>query len=404
MIEAWLIEIAKGIGKVFLNPLLYWAVLIVFLSGYKRIQRDRINFGTKIDEIFTEWKNTLSPSILFGLFLSLLTLGLGMVFTYETIMLLSIVIIVLSFTFNLSVLSASYTIGITYLLLLFLPFLLTKQTFLKADLFLDTNFTGLTILLGIFLLAEAVLLSRIKRNETFPDLLLGNRGIWIGQHHLKKISIIPFFTLVPTGMIVPFADFWPYFSIDGDTYSLVLVPFLIGFHYKVTGYLPSHIAKKIAQSVMWLGIIVLCLGIGSIYLPWLSFASVIIAIIGKELINYKQRTKDKEKRAYFLETKRGIKILGIIPGTPADRLDILVGETISKVNGKKIDRSAELYQALQESGAFFKLEVLDDNGEKRFVQGAFYEGDHHELGLIFAGPPNRSKKSKHNASIQSEQH
>src|SRR5699024_4017587 len=268
-----------------------------------------------------------------------------MVFTYETIMLLSIVIIVLSFTFNLSVLSASYTIGITYLLLLFLPFLLTKQTFLKADLFLDTNFTGLTILLGIFLLAEAVLLSRIKRNETFPDLLLGNRGIWIGQHHLKKISIIPFFTLVPTGMIVPFADFWPYFSIDGDTYSLVLVPFLIGFHYKVTGYLPSHIAKKIAQSVMWLGIIVLCLGIGSIYLPWLSFASVIIAIIGKELINYKQRTKDKEKRAYFLETKRGIKILGIIPGTPADRLDILVGETISKVNGKKIDRSAELYQA-----------------------------------------------------------
>src|SRR5699024_520563 len=286
VIEAWLIEIAKGIGKVFLNPLLYWAVLIVFLSGYKRIQRDRINFGTKIDEIFTEWKNTLSPSILFGLFLSLLTLGLGMVFTYETIMLLSIVIIVLSFTFNLSVLSASYTIGITYLLLLFLPFLLTKQTFLKADLFLDTNFTGLTILLGIFLLAEAVLLSRIKRNETFPDLLLGNRGIWIGQHHLKKISIIPFFTLVPTGMIVPFADFWPYFSIDGDTYSLVLVPFLIGFHYKVTGYLPSHIAKKIAQSVMWLGIIVLCLGIGSIYLPWLSFASVIIAIIGKELINY----------------------------------------------------------------------------------------------------------------------
>src|SRR5699024_727045 len=229
--------------------------------------------------------------------------------------------------------------------------------------------------------AEAVLLSRIKRNETFPDLLLGNRGIWIGQHHLKKISIIQFFTLVPTGMIVPFADFWPYFSIDGDTYSLVLVPFLIGFHYKVTGYLPSHIAKKIAQSVMWLGIIVLCLGIGSIYLPWLSFASVIIAIIGKELINYKQRTKDKEKRAYFLETKRGIKILGIIPGTPADRLDILVGETISKVNGKKIDRSAELYQALQESGAFFKLEVLDDNGEKRFVQGAFYEGDHHELGL-----------------------
>ncbi len=49
------------------------------------------------------------------------------------------------------------------------------------------------------------------------------------------------------------------------------------------------------------------------------------------------------------------------------------------------------YQALQKSGAFFKLDIIDDAGEVRFVQSAFYEGDHHELGLIFTEKPYRKE-------------
>lgn len=392
MMEAWLIEFAKAVGKFFLNPLLYWSFILVILSGYQRIKRERANFGTKIFDIFSEWKHTWETAILSGLFISVITIGSGMVFSYETIMLLSIVVIFLSLTLRFTMLSASYTIGLTYVLLLFLPYLLKKQSYVETDLFSQTPFTSLTVLLGIFLLVEAALMSRTKRNETFPDLTMGDRGIWTGQHLAKKVSIIPFFTLVPTGVITPFADYWPYFPIGGDTYSLILVPFLVGFQHKVTGNLPSQVIKKMSNAIAWLGVLVLCIAVGSIFLPWLSLIAVLVAVIGREFISYKQRTKDKEKRAYFLQAKEGLKILGIIPGTPADRLDILVGETLVKVNGKKISKASGLYEALQDSGAFIKLEILDDAGEKRFVQGAFYQGEHHELGLIFAGPPYRRKK------------
>lgn len=385
--EAWLIESAKAVGRFFLNPLLYWSFILVVLSGYQRIKRERANFGTKIFDVFSEWKNTWKTAVLSGLFLSVVTLGSGMVFSYEMIMLLSVVVIILSLTLRFTMLSASYTIGITYVLLLFLPYLLKSQSYVEVDLFSQTSFTSLTVLLGLLLLVEAALMRRTRRNETYPKLAMGDRGIWTGQHLVKKVSIIPFFTLLPTGMITPFADYWPYFSLGGDTYSLILVPFLIGFHYKVTGHLPYQVIKKLANAITWLGVIVLCIAAASIFLPWLSLAAVLVAIIGREFINYKQRMKDRENRTYFLQAKKGLKILGIIPKTPADRLNILVGETLVKVNGKKISEPRELYQALQDSGAFLKLEIVDDAGEKRFVQGAFYQGEHHELGLIFARPP-----------------
>ena len=47
----------------------------------------------------------------------------------------------------------------------------------------------------------------------------------------------------------------------------------------------------------------------------------------------------------FIQRKNGLRILGIIPGTPAERLDILIGETIIKVNGIKINTEQEFYSA-----------------------------------------------------------
>lgn len=389
MVEPWLIEVMKGIGKVILNPLLYWSFLLVIVVGYRRINKERNHFGLKIFDVFSEWKNTWIVSIGIGLFISLLALGIGMVFTYEIILVLSIVVILLSIGFRLTLLSASYTIGITYLLLLLSPLLLKFQTVIDIDLFSMTDFTSLVILLGIFLIVEAIMLSRVKREETFPELSLSDRGIWIGQHHVKKLSVIPFFVLIPSGMITPFASFWPCFSIGGESYSLLLVPFVIGFDYLVRGSLPQDAAHKIAKSISVLGFIVILIAIGSIYLPWLSIIAVFVAILGREFINYKHRVEDKNSLPYFNQVEAGLKVLAVIPDAPGDRLGILVGETILKVNGQEINSVTEFYIALQESGAYFKIDVIDDANEVRFVQSALYEGDHHELGLIFADKPHR---------------
>src|SRR5690625_6788197 len=103
--EAWLIECANAVGKFFLNSLLYWSFILMILSGYQRIKRERTNFGTKIFDIFSEWKHTWKTAVLSGLFISVITIGSGMVFSYGTIMLLSIIVIFLSLSLRFKMLS-----------------------------------------------------------------------------------------------------------------------------------------------------------------------------------------------------------------------------------------------------------------------------------------------------------
>ncbi|MFU0789756.1 MAG: hypothetical protein ACFWT6_07355 [Virgibacillus proomii] len=154
MWEAWLVESAKGIGRLFLTPLLYWAVLLVLLAGAKRIKSERLDFGIKIYDLFSEWKHTLLPAVLMGLALSAFTVGIGVVLTVPAILLLSIITILVSMNGKFSFLSASYTLGITYLFLLFLPELAKQLPFLQSEWIGDINLSGLVSLLAYYYLLK----------------------------------------------------------------------------------------------------------------------------------------------------------------------------------------------------------------------------------------------------------
>src|SRR5690625_6374894 len=123
--------------------------------------------------------------------------------------------------------------------------------------------------------------------------------------------------------------------------------------------------------------------LASLYYPVLSFIAILIAILGKEYVTYRHKLKDRQKSPFFTPLNRGVKVLAIKPNGPAERLGIAVGETILKVNGQSIENTNEFYEALQNSGAFFKLDVLDVYGEIRFVTSVFFEQDYYDLGITF---------------------
>lgn len=390
--EVWLLEAAKGIGRMFLNPLLYWIGLLALLVSINRIKKERYNFGTKVFDAFTEWKHNWVMGMVSGLLISGLTLGVGIVFPYPVIILLSLVMIVFSLSTGLTWFSAAYTFGFSYFILLFLPSVIGDYFPVWAQEIQAMDFTGFTLIMGVFLLVEGLLFFRINRNETFPELLKGSRGKWVGQHRLKKLVFIPFFTLVPAGAIEPFIEWWPFFSIGGESYGLILLPFLTGFEHVTKGKLPLHSAKAIGKSVIVLGFLTIVLACASVYVSSSALAAAAVALIGREFISFKHRNNDKKRKSFFSPEQDGLLILGLIPGTPADRLGLLIGEKVVKVNGRKVFHEQEFYEALQLNSAYCKLEVRDDNGEIRFTQRAMYQGDHHELGLVFAKEQYREKK------------
>lgn len=388
VLEPYLVEFIKGIVRIFFNPLLYWMLFIAFMMGYKRVKQERRQFGRSVFPFGQEIRSTALISIISSLVLSVLAVLFGLFASNEWMFILIVVCILLSITASPALLSAAYTIGITFFLVIMLSLLNITATGMSFDFqaVQTEHLVTFAFLTGFFLFIEGLLLTS-KKMASFPAMHLSKRGSWVGKHHLKRLAFVPFFLLVPAHSLPITLPFFPYIDLGGDVYTLVFFPFIIGFHYKVSTELPMVAAKRIGHAILVLALTVWGFAVASVYIPVLAIVAMLVAIIGKEWITYTHKRKQDREPSLFHPLEKGLKVLAIIPESPGARLGISIGESIYKVNGQLVGDQSRFYEALQNSGAFFKLEVLDINGEIRFINSPFYEEDHHALGLLFAEVP-----------------
>src|SRR5690625_2292658 len=101
--QEWLLEIMKALGGMFLHPLLYWNILLLLVVGSIRINRERRQFGFKVFPMFYELLKTWLPSLIAGIFISLMFIGVGIVIPVSSLLLLSVFIIlfILYIIFNI---------------------------------------------------------------------------------------------------------------------------------------------------------------------------------------------------------------------------------------------------------------------------------------------------------------
>src|SRR5699024_11797795 len=117
---------------------------------------ERKQFGMKVYDMFSEGRHTILIAIVFSIIISVLSVSFGIVLSLEIMIVLALVMFLLSVTGSVMLLSASYTIGIAFLLLLLLPFAPLKAVGAYVDFtaISPIHFIGLAMLAGLFLLAE----------------------------------------------------------------------------------------------------------------------------------------------------------------------------------------------------------------------------------------------------------
>ncbi len=385
MIIEWLIACLAGVGNLFLHPLFYISFFLCWMIGFYRVKRERRDFTTKVFDSLTEMRLLLPQGLLWGLILSVITIGTGLVIPTASITVMAVMMILLALTTNVRLLAPAYTISLTC----FILFFLVEQR-LEVPLFhhyfeqLDQSiYPTLVILLGILLIAEGFMIRSNGAKIASPQLMLSKRGQPIGQYVLQRIWLLPMFVLLPSSELPSPFSWYPIFSIGETHIAPIVLPFLIGFTQKVQGIMPEQAVKTHGKQVIYFGFFITALAVASFWYPLLAIVTAVIALLGRELIYYVQKSADAKRPFYFAESKQGVKILGVIPYSPADKMGLVKGEIISKINGVVVHREAELYEALQKNRAFCKLEVIGNNGEMRFVQRALFEGEHYELGLLF---------------------
>lgn len=383
MAQDWLLEFLIGTGKMFLHPVFYGLLIFAAYLGVSRVKRERMNFHVRVENAYFELRQLLPYGLLIGLCLSVLIIASGIVVSFTVVVLTAAVSILFLFTTKIRLVSPAYTLGIAIIALVLMDWKNWTIPFIKMDQLSELALPATAILLGLLIVAEGILIHWNGKKGTSPMLINGKRGARVGAHEVKRLWMVPVFLLIPGDILqLPFS-WWPAFAIGGETYSLLLVPFAVGIHQQIQGMLPAVAMKSHGKQVVILGIVTAILAAGSYFIPIAAIGVVLLAMVSREVITWRLRIHEKNLPFYFSKKNHGLMILGILLDSPASKMSLSVGEIISKVNGQTVTDEKDFYEALQRNRAHCKLEVLDVNGEVRFVQRALYEGDHHELGILF---------------------
>lgn len=369
----------------FLHPVLYYLVFLTGILGVMRVKRERKNFHIRAHDAYFELRQLFPLGFVIGIVLSFIVIAAGITVPFATILLSAVFTFLWSLTTNVRWISPVYTIGAA-----FFSIILIAENNWSIPLFSksfhalsDKIYPSIVVVLGLMLIAEGILIFKNGSYGTSPKLAKSKRGQNVGLHEGKRLWMLPLFLLIPGNALhLPF-DWWPVFHLGAKEYSLIFVPFAIGFHQQVKGVLPKVAIQLHGRRVIVLGVFITLLSVAGYWFPLSSIVTAALAVLGREIITLLTGIKDDNLPFYFSKKNQGLMIIGVIPESPASKMGLQVGEIVSKANGVLVHDEKVFYEALQKNRAHCKLEVLDTNGEIRFVQRALYEGDHHELGILF---------------------
>ncbi|EIT86976.1 cell division topological determinant [Fictibacillus macauensis ZFHKF-1] len=387
MIDIYVKELLRGTAALFLHPLSYLFIVLAFVIGVKRVKRERKEFKVKVHPVIDNLLQSFFPGLLVGLLFSVVLFAAGVVVPMGMIALIGVMYALLALTMKTRFLNPAYAIGLATVAAFIVPQDAATGVTLLDEWMRDirnTPIDTLAILMALLVLQEGVLIVWKGASRTSPRLFKGKRGQFVGAHEATRLWLVPQFLLIPGGEL-PVGHSWPYIGLQAVSYSIMLVPFAIGFRQLNTHSLPKEAIKATGKQVISLGVLLAIItAVGFLTnLPLLAVVAIIGGTVGRELITMINSQRDDNGRPFFTRRNNGLVVLGVVPSTPASKMGIAVGEIVIKANGKSLKNERDFYTALQINAAYCKLEVLDHKGEVRFVQRSLYENEHHELGLLF---------------------
>ena len=385
MVLEILLEITRAIGRFFINPLFYIAVIIAIYLGYRRVKRERKYFHIRILWGWSETIGLLKEGLILSLCISIISLIFGLTMTTEFLTIVSIVTFIAFIIYLFHLLSPIFIFTISLGILMILDIFNISYEFLNYTIsgvkVLEGSVVTITIMAGLLLIAEGILIGKYGGKYASPIMESSKRGLKVVAYLSKKMWILPIFFIIP-GDAVKSVEWWPIFQFGSLEFSFICFPIIIGFQKMARHTLPIYLYPKMGRSVRILGELVLIGGIISYFAPIIGIVILLLGAIARFVITfiYEQR---EQKDVYAVSAKSsGVMIAAILPNSPAYKMGLGVGELIRKVNGIEVHSERELYEALQKNAAYCKLEVLNHQNEVRLKQHVVHNGDHFRIGIL----------------------
>ena len=381
------IEVLRAIGRLFMNPLLYIALFSLVLLGYVRVKRERKYFKIRILGGWTELRLGIN-SLLAGLVISIFTVGLGMALPLQfllVVMLLSVLFVVLQLQ---KLLSPVIVFALSFLLLIGMQLAGDEFSLFGVDVFgerYDTPVvTAFTIIAGMLVIVEGLKMKKHGAQLGSPILERTRRGGRAVAYLSKGLWIVPVFIVIPGDVIPVMEPYFPRLALGDDMYSLLVFPFVVGFKQLTRTNIPSQVYATYSKAVLVLGQITIIGGIASYFDALVGVITLLVCAVLRIVIALVVMSEQRKGVYAVVAKPYGTMIAAVLPNSPAEKMGLLPGEVIKRVNGQEVLNERELYEALQINAALCKLEVLDYENELRLTQHVVHSEDHHRIGVLLA--------------------
>lgn len=359
----------------FAQPVFWVGLIRSVLNHTSRLKRTRAEFVTSVDPRNFELRSFFWNEIVLGLIFSFLswllevTLPLSWFLTYEGLTLITLIFIP---RFVMPIILASAT----SIIMLFLSILR-----INPDLQL-VPFSNYLLITGLVVIASGLYIWLNGGRFNIPKMFHNQRGNLIAGYPFKNLAVVPFLAMFPATPIEQYLPFYPQFDLGGHTVCFVLVPILLGIKLTVFKNLPKLIYHRIGLRLMIIGLVetlMFLLFVTSFEINlFILVLFAVLAIMTLELAHH----YDLHHGEWYSKPLNGVRVVGIVPKTPASKMRLKIGDIILQVNGHAIKNEDEFYKALQAQPTFCKLKVL--NREHRLVlrNTAIYNNAPREIGVI----------------------
>lgn len=176
---------------------------------------------------------------------------------------------------------------------------------------------------------------------------------------------------------------WPLPCVMFTPMGWLPVPLMVGFSsYNLSK--PIEQQKRFSSTLTLFYVLLLsgALWLGK-YWEGGMWIAVFFVLFGHEVIFRWQKWREKRNSPLFTSDELGLKILEVLPSSPAAQLGIQPGDILQRINGDAI-YTIEDVEKMTASAAHCKLELLDQQLDHHFVQKVIYEDDPKHLGIIGA--------------------
>ncbi|HHX86821.1 MAG TPA: PDZ domain-containing protein [Firmicutes bacterium] len=373
-------ELIRELGQViittfaytFTTPFYWIVVFLIFMQNQRLAGMEKKLFGRVINKIWPQLYGSIGLGALGGFLASLAVVFLGISLEQMGLMYIWPVAILLLFI-NPRYLCFSYAGGIVALSSLLIRLLslyfpsITGYSLTEG--LLKIHVPALLALIALLHLMESLLIYLSGHWGSSPVYFKGPRGQVVGGFTLQRFWPLPLVALLVTVVLsseivgVNMPEWWPIIKTGlepgaGETLQYLAVPVVAGLGYADLAVSTSP-REKTGISARYLAvysILLLAAAVSAEFIPVLTLPGILLAPLGHEWVIIHGQRREFSNRPLYTSPSRGVSLMMVIPGSPADQAGLKPGDIILKVNGEE-PAGLDLFSLIQRSYFMTLLEV-----------------------------------------------